>query len=243
MANGGTLFLDELCEMDLNLQSKLLRFIQTGCFQKVGSEQQQQVDVRFVCATNRDPWLEVQAGRFREDLYYRLYVIPVQLPPLRQRGHDVIQIAEALFSRIASEEGQTFDGLSEDAKHHLMTYSWPGNVRQLENMIRNTVVLNNTPWIEKQMFPPFPQSNMPHEPVMATQAATPAYSASPSIETTNLLRSSDIEPLWIVEKRYIEKAIAACNDNVPKAAALLDISPSTIYRKMKTWEQMAEQAY
>ncbi|AIY66664.1 sigma-54-dependent transcriptional regulator [Pseudoalteromonas piratica] len=243
MANGGTLFLDELCEMDLNLQSKLLRFIQTGCFQKVGSEQQQQVDVRFVCATNRDPWLEVQAGRFREDLYYRLYVIPVQLPPLRQRGQDVIQIAEALFSRIASEEGQKFEGLSDDAKHHLMAYSWPGNVRQLENMIRNTVVLNNTAWIEKRMFPPFPQTNTAHEGTVAAQVSAPATLSTPSIETTNLLRSSDIEPLWIVEKRYIEKAIAACNDNVPKAAALLDISPSTIYRKMKTWEQMAEQAY
>ena len=243
MADGGTLFLDELCEMDLNLQSKLLRFIQTGCFQKVGSEQQQQVDVRFVCATNRDPWLEVQAGRFREDLYYRLYVIPVQLPPLRQRGTDVIQIAEALFSRIAKEEGQTFEGLSDDAKQHLMAYSWPGNVRQLENMIRNTVVLNSQPWIEKRMFPPFPQSSMSTEPMVAVQpmANMTPQSTAASIETTNLLRSSDIEPLWIVEKRYIEKAIASCNDNVPKAAALLDISPSTIYRKMKTWEQMEEQ--
>ena len=91
-ADGGTLFLDELCEMDINLQSKLLRFIQTGCYQQVGSEKEVKVDVRFVCATNRDPLIEVQAGRFREDLYYRLHVIPVNLPPLRDRGVDIIEI-------------------------------------------------------------------------------------------------------------------------------------------------------
>ena len=91
-ANGGTLFLDEICEMELDLQAKLLRFIQTGTFQKVGGSKLETVDVRFVCATNRDPFEEVKAGRFREDLYYRLHVIPVALPPLRERGEDVIRI-------------------------------------------------------------------------------------------------------------------------------------------------------
>ena len=103
-ANGGTLFLDELCEMDINLQSKLLRFIQTGSYQQVGSEKEVKVDVRFVCATNKDPLIEVENGRFREDLYYRLHVIPIELPPLRARGTDIIEIAEALFVKLALEE-------------------------------------------------------------------------------------------------------------------------------------------
>lgn len=248
MADGGTLFLDELCEMDLNLQSKLLRFIQTGSFQKVGSEKQEQVDVRFVCATNRDPWIEVQEGRFREDLYYRLYVIPIQLPPLREREHDVIQIAQALFKRISNEEGQQFDGLTEDAKSHLLAYQWPGNVRQLENMIRNTVVMNKAPIINASMFPPFPQSAPSYSPqVQAVQSIQPSTYVPPEVPqapTTSSyehLTSADIEPLWVIEKRYIEKAIEACKDNVPKAAALLDISPSTIYRKMKTWEKLEQE--
>jgi two-component system repressor protein LuxO len=258
LADGGTLFLDELCEMDLNLQSKLLRFIQTGCFQKVGSEKLQQVDVRFICATNRDPWQEVQAGHFREDLYYRLYVIPVELPPLRERGDDVIQIAQALFEKIAKEEGRTFDGMSEQAKHYLMAYDWPGNVRQLENMIRNTVVMNSQPWIEAEMFPTFPQSNKSSgtiQPAFSNQSSNQtsiqssiqhlsdktSYINAQNIKT-DTFQSSDIEPLWVIEKRYIEEAISACNDNVPKAAALLDVSPSTIYRKMKSWEQIKQHA-
>ncbi|GAL07565.1 regulatory protein LuxO [Photobacterium aphoticum] len=98
LAHQGTLFLDELCEMDLDLQSKLLRFIQTGTYQKVGASKTNTVDVRFVCATNRNPWQEVQEGRFREDLYYRLHVIPVSLPPLRERGDDVLEIAHALLA-------------------------------------------------------------------------------------------------------------------------------------------------
>ncbi|MDF5468743.1 sigma-54 factor interaction domain-containing protein, partial [Vibrio parahaemolyticus] len=108
LADGGTLFLDELCEMDLDLQTKLLRFIQTGTFQKVGSSKMKSVDVRFVCATNRDPWKEVQEGRFREDLYYRLYVIPLHLPPLRERGEDVIEIAYSLLGYMSHEEGKSF---------------------------------------------------------------------------------------------------------------------------------------
>ncbi|MEF1216044.1 sigma 54-interacting transcriptional regulator, partial [Vibrio alginolyticus] len=114
LADGGTLFLDELCEMDLDLQTKLLRFIQTGTFQKVGSSKMKSVDVRFVCATNRDPWKEVQEGRFREDLYYRLYVIPLHLPPLRERGEDVIEIAYSLLGYMSHEEGKSFIRFAPD---------------------------------------------------------------------------------------------------------------------------------
>ena len=110
LASGGTLFLDEVCEMDLPLQTKLLRFLQTGAIQRVGSAKTEEVDVRVICATNRDPEQEVREGRFREDLYYRLNVIPIQLPPLRDRGEDVVRIATAFPERFAEEEGKAFRG-------------------------------------------------------------------------------------------------------------------------------------
>ena len=144
-ANGGTLFLDEICEMELDLQSKLLRFIQSGTFSRVGSSKQEKVDVRFVCATNRDPFAEVKAGRFREDLYYRLHVIPILLPPLRERGEDVLQIARRFLAEFAKEEGKRFDGFTPQAERLLLEYDWPGNVRQLQNVVRNIVVLHAGP--------------------------------------------------------------------------------------------------
>lgn len=144
--------------MDINLQSKLLRFIQTGTYQQVGSEKQVKVDVRFVCATNRNPLAEVEAGRFREDLYYRLHVIPIELPPLRERGRDIIEIAQALFIKIAKEEQHPYKGITDDVKHFLAQYDWPGNVRQLENVIRNILVLNPQEWIDVSMLPALPQS-------------------------------------------------------------------------------------
>ena len=105
-ADGGTLFLDEVCEMDLHLQSKLLRFIQTGTFTKVGGTKQEKVDIRFICATNRDPLVEIGEGRFREDLYYRLHVIPIHLPPLRARDGDTLEIARKILVEFATEEGK-----------------------------------------------------------------------------------------------------------------------------------------
>jgi two-component system repressor protein LuxO len=246
-ADGGTLFLDELCEMDINLQSKLLRFIQTGCYQQVGSEKEVKVDVRFVCATNRDPLAEVQAGRFREDLYYRLHVIPIALPPLRERGNDIIEIADALFKKIAKEENHGYTGMADTVKRAFLNYTWPGNVRQLENTVRNTLVLNEQSWIELDMVPALPQGsngNRTIEPAIAQHNDIGGSSNTEQVTTQMLanvqpLQSAQhIEPLWIVEKRYIEQAISLCQNNIPKAAALLDVSPSTIYRKIKSWEEM-----
>ncbi|WP_343560173.1 sigma-54-dependent transcriptional regulator [Kiloniella sp. b19] len=152
-AHGGTLFLDEICEMDLDLQSKLLRFVQTGAFQKVGSTKLQNVDIRIVCATNRDPLKEVAEGRFREDLYYRLHVIPINLPPLRERASDVLDIAEYFMSLYAKEEGKAFSVLSAEVKDRFLDYSWPGNIRQLQNVMRNTIVLHQGERIELSMLP------------------------------------------------------------------------------------------
>ncbi|HYE51322.1 MAG TPA: sigma 54-interacting transcriptional regulator [Azospirillaceae bacterium] len=153
-ADGGTLFLDEIGEMDLSLQAKLLRFLQTGMVKKVGSEKTEPVDVRIVCATNRDPFAEVLAGRFREDLFYRLQVISIELPPLRDRGDDIILIARQFLARYSQEEKKPFKGFSPEAEEILRTYAWPGNVRQLLNVVRNVVVLNDGEVIQPFMLPP-----------------------------------------------------------------------------------------
>ncbi|AXS40221.1 sigma-54 dependent transcriptional regulator [Breoghania sp. L-A4] len=143
LADGGTLFLDEICEMDTALQSKLLRFLQTGRIQPVGSSEHKTVDVRVICATNRDPAQEVAAGRFREDLFYRLHVLPIHLPPLRERSGDVIDIATHFLHVYAREERKAFMSLSTEAQELLMSQPWPGNVRELQNVVRNAVVLND----------------------------------------------------------------------------------------------------
>lgn len=228
LADGGTLFLDELCEMDLDLQTKLLRFIQTGTFQKVGSSKMKSVDVRFVCATNRAPWKEVQEGRFREDLYYRLYVIPLHLPPLRERGDDVIEIAYSLLGYMSKEEGKGFVRLAPEVVERFKQYEWPGNVRQLQNVLRNVVVLNEGREITLNMLPP--PLNQPSESIISV----PKASAAP-------VSVHEIFPLWMTEKQAIEKAIEACDGNIPRAAGYLDVSPSTIYRKLQTWNEKVQE--
>lgn len=143
LAHGGTLFLDELCEMELEMQKKLLRFLQTGTFSPLGGSKEMKVDVRIICATNRDPLLEVEEGRFREDLYYRVHVVPIEMPPLRERGNDITTLATHFLKLFAKEDGKKFNGINRDAESLLKHYSWPGNVRQLQNVIRNIVVLND----------------------------------------------------------------------------------------------------
>lgn len=235
-ANKGTLFLDEICEMDLDLQVKLLRFIQTGSFQRVGGSKTETVDVRFVCATNRDPWQEVQDGRFREDLYYRLHVIPLHLPPLRDRNADRLEIAQAFLAGMSKEEAKGFEGFSDEVAQIILSYDWPGNVRQLQNVIRNIIVLNDGPAVEREMLPP-PLDRL----TLGKMSAVPpsdgvGRSALQALPTTE----DGIRPLWIVERDTIETAISICDGNIQKAARLLDISPSTIYRKRMSWEAAAE---
>ena len=152
VANGGTLFLDELCEMELNLQAKLLRFLQTGIFSKVGSSEVLHSDVRLVCATNRNPIIEVAEGRFREDLYYRLNVIPVKLPPLRERGGDILLLAEYILKQKSDSNAKHFTGFSDEVKALFCNYDWPGNIRELQNVIENTVVINDDDVIEKTCY-------------------------------------------------------------------------------------------
>ncbi len=265
-ADGGTLFLDEMCEMDLNLQAKLLRLIQSGTFQKVGSEEQKSVDIRFVCATNRDPLVEVEAGRFREDLYYRLNVVPIDLPPLRERGHDVMVIAEKLLQKFNEELGKEFTGFNGETAELMLKYNWPGNVRELQNVIEHLVIMHAGAEITPDMLPqaiingeqatdPVPRNRRASDGD-ASRSEQPAVSVSRSTDSSkNVFASTtavndrqdsngymgkvspdQIQPLWLSEKQAIEEAIRLCGDNVPVAAAHLGVSPSTIYRKMKGWE-------
>ncbi len=215
--------------MDLDLQTKLLRFIQTGTFQKVGSSRMKKVDVRFVCATNRDPWKEVQEGRFREDLYYRLYVIPLHLPPLREREEDVIEIAYSLLGFMSHEEGKSFVRFAQDVIDRFIQYEWPGNVRQLQNVLRNVVVLNQGKEIELSMLPP-PLNEPAIKPANSSNVVSVSFGPQ------------DIQPLWKTEKTTIEQAIEACDGNIPQAAKHLDVSPSTIYRKIQAWNASEKKA-
>lgn len=252
MANGGTLFLDEVCEMDLDLQAKLLRFIQTETFRKVGGSVTEKVDVRLVCATNRDPMEEVKAGRFREDLYYRLHVIPVHLPPLRDRDDDILKIAEIFLATYSEREGRKFRGFDPAAAAVLMTYEWPGNVRELQNIVQNIVVLNDGGMVTADMLPgplaaidltdiPAPVSSPASASLSAEEtegdAAEPVPAKGGAEKTTVRELSDEIRPLSDVEREYIEDAIDRCKGNVRTAAALLGIAPQTIYRKRTAWEE------
>jgi two-component system repressor protein LuxO len=229
-AHGGTLFLDEIAEMDMDLQTKLLRFIQTGRFKKVGGNKEEPVDIRIICATNKDPLEEVANGRFREDLYYRLHVIPIQMPPLRDRGDDVLELAEHFLKCFSDEEGKSFLGFSDEVVTVLMNYDWPGNVRQLQNIMRNIVVLHNAERVSLEQLPP-PLNNL----LDADSLTQLSKKIKPATEIVASSDESHILPLEQVERNAIEQAISFCDGNIPMAAALLKVSPSTIYRKKSRW--------
>ncbi len=231
-ANGGTLFLDEIGELPLELQAKLLRFVQSGVVQKIGSDEEETVDVRLICATNRDPTSQVANGQFREDLFYRLHVIPIKLPPLRERDDDVSHLAARFLERYAKEEGKAFTSFSEGAAEKIARHHWPGNVRELENAVRSVVVMNDSDVVTEEMLLLLDQTGSPSsapKSMLASPEMTPAPQAS---NTTNV----DIVPLWKVEQEAVLNAIDICEGSVPRAAAFLEVSPSTLYRKLQSWK-------
>ncbi|EMP4441878.1 sigma-54-dependent Fis family transcriptional regulator [Vibrio vulnificus] len=261
LANGGTLFLDELCEMELEMQKKLLRFLQTGTFTPLGGSKEIKVDVRIICATNREPLKEVEEGRFREDLYYRVHVVPIEMPPLRERGNDIVELANHFLKTYAKEDGKKFNSISKEAQSILKKYNWPGNVRQLQNIIRNIVVLNDDNQLNMEHLPAQlttkPQTvkepaklSAPPQPVQAViQEMRNGHEAlnHHSLETQtskanplahNAFHHSDgsIRPMWQIEREAIQNAIAFCDGNVISAAVMLELSPSTVYRKKQAWE-------
>ena len=236
-ADGGTLFLDEICEMDTDLQTKLLRFLQTSTIQPVGAPTARRVDVRIVCATNRDPQAEIEAGRFRSDLFYRLYVVPIHLPPLRERGEDVLRLAEKLIADYAQIEGKRFAGLSEPVRDAFLAYSWPGNVRELQNVLRNVAVLRDGPLVTLEMLPVKIAACASAPPAAARIPQTPPCPAQAQPGLREALAPLVGATLSEIEREFIEKTIEACGGSIPRAARMLDVSPSTLYRKREGWER------
>lgn len=233
VASGGTLFLDEICEMDLSLQTKLLRFLETSKIQPVGAVAAKLVDARILCATNRDPLEEVKAGRFREDLYYRLHVVPMHMPPLRARGEDINLIADSVLKRFTKEEGRDFERISPEVRRIFMQFGWPGNVRQLLNVLRNVVVLNNGKNVLPEMLP----AEIIGRAVELAEfmPAKPDSQGGDDCQVGNFVGMT----LSQFERAFVEATISECNGSVPEAARMLDVSPSTLYRKRESWRKAA----
>ena len=237
-ADGGTLFLDEIGEMDIGLQAKLLRFIQTGWFKKVGSDKPEKTDIRFVAATNRDPMKAIEEQTLREDLFYRLNVISINLPDLKDRDTDSVQIAQYFLTRFSDEEQKNFVGFSADALALLSHYHWPGNVRQLRNLIHSAVIMSEgTLLTSSDLGYSLKLDESSVKKLCVSVNTSPTSKVSDSHKTTISVVSEltqKIEPLSQTERKAIERAIQHFNGNVMQAASALEVSPSTLYRKMQS---------
>jgi two-component system response regulator HydG len=206
-AHEGTLFLDEVGEISPQTQVKLLKVLQERTFERVGGNEPIHTDVRVIAATNRDIIEEVRAGRFREDLYYRLNVVHVEMPPLRLRGGDVLLLADHFLRKFALENHKRIDGFTEKAKTKLMGYRWPGNVRALENAIERAVVLTEGPMIDDDDLP---------------------FEAAPDATGLRIPGSTMAD----IEKHAILKTLEAVGGSTSRAAEILDISVRTIQYRL-----------
>ena len=209
-ANGGTLLLDEIGEMPPAMQVKLLRVLQEREIRRVGENRTRPVDVRVLAATNRDLPSEIRAARFREDLYYRLRVVEIRVPPLRERREDILSLARCVSGRHRSAHRAKGDRFTPAAAQQLLTYSWPGNVRELENAVERAVVLARRSRVDVGDLPP------------EIGLAVPGPVAA-----------GDVRTLAHVERDYIASVLRAVGGNRAQAAVMLGIGPATLYRKLK----------
>jgi two-component system response regulator AtoC len=215
-ADGGTLFLDEIGELPLAMQAKLLRVLETGEVQRVGSVQSMRTDVRVVCATNRDLRVEASAGRFREDLLYRLNVAEIALPPLRERREDIPYLTAAFVREFSGRFSKTISGIDLNAKRLLVDAAWPGNIRQLRNVIERACMLAEGTVITA------------HDVDASTRAAgvhTPLAAGAPP-------RTADATALSAVERDHILKTISEAGGNKARAAEKLGLSRRALYRRL-----------
>jgi len=220
-ADGGTLFLDEVGDMKPPLQAKLLRVLQDGRVRPIGGVDEYSIDARIVSATHRDLEEEVENGRFRQDLLFRINVITVDLPPLRARGSDVLQIAQAEIERHAKRLGKRVTGLSPAAAKRLLAYAWPGNVRELRNCIERAVVLTAHAELIVEDLPP----------------AIRDYRASVIALVPDADDPSQLLPLDEVERRYVSRVLEAVRGNKSLAARILGIERRTLYRMLERYGQ------
>lgn len=221
VADGGTLFLDEISEMDPLLQVKLLRVLQERSFTRIGGRDKITVDVRIIAATNRNLEEEIKKGGFREDLYYRLNVIPMHLPPLRERREDIPLLAKHFLDRFCSKNNRIFLDFTQEALEVLVNYDWPGNVRELENTIERIVVLNDDSTVKLKHLPPNLQK------VERKLSWT---------EVREKEIQSALVPLEEIERQAIEKALKLCQGNISTVSKKLEVSQATLYRKIKQFK-------
>jgi len=259
-ASGGTLFLDEVSELPPAAQVKLLRAIQENEVEPVGARKAVRVDVRIISATNRDLITDVMQGRFREDLFYRLHVFPISVPPLAERPEDIPELVRHFLARIAAEEGKRLIGISPEALALLCAYRWPGNVRQLENAVFRAVVLAEGNEVGVAEFPQITQAAQTtsalQQPPMATMPslvapslAAPALTDSPVADSLPaalyarlalLDATGDIRPLEEIEGEVIRFAITHYRGQMSEVARRLQIGRSTLYRKLDSLGLAAE---
>ncbi|BBL74095.1 sigma-54-dependent transcriptional regulator [Methylomagnum ishizawai] len=225
LADGGTLFLDEITEMSPALQAKLLRVLQESTIDRLGCNRPISVDIRIVAATNRDPRESVREGRLREDLFYRLNVFGIQLPPLRERREDIPALAAHFLEKYGTQLGCGGGRLDPAAERSLLAYPWPGNVRELENMMERAAVLCRGGTVEPRHLPLEIAGT-----VVPSVAAPVAASAGPEAEDLDL--EQRVEAL---ERRLLTRALAESGDNKAKAARLLKISERTLWYKLKKY--------
>jgi DNA-binding NtrC family response regulator len=233
-ADGGTLFLDEVGELPLDMQVKLLRVLQEGEVDAVGSRRPTKIDVRIISATNRDLATQVKEGRFREDLYYRLNVFPIEIPSLKERREDLPAMVEHFIGRFNAEEGKAVPGVSPEALSMLMSYDWPGNVRQLENAVFRAVVLSDGGALKPEDFPQIsgvaPSApHLTHAPLQAANdtADQPVLITDPT---------GELRTLEAIERDLIQFAIDHYSGHMSEVARRLGIGRSTLYRKVREYD-------
>jgi transcriptional regulator with PAS, ATPase and Fis domain len=207
VANGGTLFLDEIGNLPIELQPKLLRLIEESTFRRVGGLKDIQVKIRIIAATNVDIEEQIVRGTFREDLYYRLNVIPIPLPPLRDRGDDILLLANFFLHDLQKELKKNFRGFTPEACTRMLNNDWQGNIRELRNLIEREVIFTQKGWI--------------------SLASLTTNSQSSTVKNNNILLS-----LRDMEKQYIKKVLNSVNNNKSKAARILGISRTTLREKL-----------
>ncbi|RMG39702.1 MAG: sigma-54-dependent Fis family transcriptional regulator [Planctomycetota bacterium] len=234
-AHGGTIFLDEINSTSLELQVKLLRVLQEGEIERVGSSTPIAVDCRVLAATNRDLLAEVQAGRFREDLYYRLNVISIDLPALRQRSEDIPELAEHFARRYAEANGKPVPRLHPDFVSHLVRYRWPGNVRELQNCIERAVILSETDTLQPDLLPPHVRGLAAVRLGRNTDDIEDVCAEFVGLgirKAEQLKRPPYPYIVSMVEKHLIQQMLAACQGVQTKTAAALGINRNTLHKKI-----------
>jgi len=254
-ANGGTLFLDEVGELPLDAQVKLLRAIQEGEVDPVGGKKSVRVDIRLISATNKSLLDQVKRGEFREDLYYRLNVFPITLPPLRQRREDIADLARGFLAHFAAEEGRKLTGLTAEAAALITGYDWPGNVRQLENAVFRAVVLADGPELDTTEFPQIAAQMDGYEvripPAPAPLARSEAHGEPPpriiqmpvrDPNALDLVAGSDMRKLDDLEREIITFALAHYRGHMSEVSRKLGIGRSTLYRKLKDYGLIESEA-